>query len=194
MVCGNCVDKLARRLFQHHKIDMIRAYELAEKAVERVENRAVPSPEIKSGNPTDYTQTCTIGTCIKSTTNCAKAGAYCELDADCSGGVCLAEGTCGCPAPLANSHQISGCSVGCVVSGTCAKCNKVKAVCAPTCATSCASGTCGYDCDPPRIWNPVTLTCDLIPVPAKPLINMPLVNPILVNPPIVRALETKSLQ
>jgi hypothetical protein len=38
MVCKRCVDNLARKLLAHHKkLDLIRAYELAERAIERVE-------------------------------------------------------------------------------------------------------------------------------------------------------------
>ena len=42
MPCDSCVDKLAFRLIQNHKkLDLIRAYELADKAVNRFEQRQV---------------------------------------------------------------------------------------------------------------------------------------------------------
>jgi len=167
MACGNCVDKLARKLMGHHKIDMIRAYELAEKAVERVDNRGIQTPIVKSGNPTDYTKVCTQGTCKDSGIECTKAGLPCTKNTDCIGGSCQSTGSCGCPAPLANSHQVSGCTVTCGTStGTCAKC--VAPECAPTCkVTDCYVGTCGYDCDTGYTWNPVTSTCELAAVAHK---------------------------
>jgi len=189
MPCGSCVDKLALKLVLHHKIDLIRAYELAEKGVERVENR-VPA-EIKSGNPTDYTLPCTQGTCtgVDPTTTCTKIGLDCTVSSNCVGGSCKVTGSCGCPAPVAHSTLISNCTITCAPIGTCAKC--LFLTCVPTCTRStCTNGTCGYDCDEGYVWNPVTLACELPAAPpAKPLINMPLVNPILVNPPIVRAFK-----
>jgi hypothetical protein len=43
MVCESCVQKLARKLAEHHRIDWINALVLAEKAVERVERRGFKS-------------------------------------------------------------------------------------------------------------------------------------------------------
>jgi hypothetical protein len=161
MACGNCVDKLARKLMGHHKIDMIRAYELAEKAVERVEDRGVNHKiEVKSGNPTDYTMTCTNGTCSPVMATCTKWGYPCTKASDCVGGSCTTSGACGCPAPKSNSHQVSGCTRTCEAAGVCNKC--VGLECSPNCSvTGCTAGTCGYDCDVGYTWNPVTLQCEL---------------------------------
>lgn len=166
MPCGSCVDKLAKKLMSHHKIDMIRAFEFAEKGVERVENR---DAQIFSGigNPTDYSKVCSVGTCVASEAACIMSGEYCTIASDCVGGNCSVSGACGCPAPLANSHQVSPCTVGCSVTGTCAKC--LAHMCFPTCLATCAAGTCGYNCDTGYIWNPVTLKCEL-PVTAKQII------------------------
>ena len=163
MPCGSCVDKLAIKLMKHHKIDMIRAYELAEKGMERFETR--PS-EVESGNPTDYTKACVQGTCDLLVGSCTKEGFYCTTNTQCVGGSCQVTGSCACPAPLPNSHQVSGCTVTCAItSGTCAKCSGNE--CVPTCqAVSCSTGNCGYDCDVGYTWNPVTLTCEL-PVTVK---------------------------
>lgn len=159
MPCESCIDKLARRLMQNHKIDMIRAYELAEKAIERVENRDVKTPEVKSGNPTDYTKPCTQGTCADSY-GCTKEGLPCVTALDCAGGTCTVTGSCDCPSPLSHSHQVSSCSQLCGITGTCQKC--IGNECTPSCAViSCSSGTCGYDCDSGYVWNPVTLACEL---------------------------------
>ena len=162
--CSSCVDKLAQKLITHHKIDMIYAYELAEKGIERVENRDLPLPKVESGNPTDYTQTCTQGTCAG--VNTCLDGTPCTTGAQCTG-TCSASGSCGCPDPLPNSHLETACDYTCNKAGVCAKC--VAYECTPTCTlhTDCYNGTCGYNCDPPRIWNPVTLTCDLPAVAEK---------------------------
>jgi len=171
MPCGSCIDKLAFKLMRHHKIDMIRAYELAEKGMERVENRAVETPIVKSGNPTDYVLPCAQGTCIDSGIECTKAGLPCTTNANCIGGSCVSTGACGCPAPYPNSHQTSGCTVTCGAStGTCAKC--VAPECVPTCkVTNCILGTCGYDCDVGYVWNPVTHLCEPLAVAKKPLMD-----------------------
>jgi hypothetical protein len=166
MPCYSCVDKLAHKLMRRHKIDMIIAYELAERGVERVENRSIKTPtEIESGNPTDYTQACAGGSCAASSGGCTKIGVYCLSNVTCVGGSCAVSGSCGCPAPLLNSHKVSECSVVCAPTGTCAKCT--DNFCTPTCGINCASGTCGYDCDPPYIWNPVTHQCELPAVAEK---------------------------
>jgi len=158
MGCGSCVDKLAKKLMERHRIDMVRAYELAEKAVERVENRDSPNIEnalIKSGNPTDYTQAC----------NSSVPNGTCRLGTTCTSvSVCRQGFTCPtpspiCPDPLPNSH---------LVDNTCAY-TKSGCVCAyidstRTCdgSPSCVkSGLCNYDCDEGYVWNPVTLACEL---------------------------------
>lgn len=167
MPCSSCVDKLAVRLMQNHKIDMVRAYEIAEKGMERHE-RAEAEPfinEVKSGNPTDYTQTCIQGTCYEDGSTC-NAGAPCTISSQCTG-ICKVTGSCGCPAPLPNSHLVTACSVTCTAAGTCVRCIGApgEKECVPNCyALSCLTGTCDYECDSDHVWNPVTLTCDPIPV------------------------------
>lgn len=148
MVCGSCVEKLARKLLEHHpKLDLIRAYELAEKAIVRVE---VKEPEInieaskkwgrvilKGYNP-NYTQPCTIG----GVGVCYFDGEACDvLSNNC---------TCSCPAALPNSHKVSDCSGVPTV-----KCTFHHPYgCTPSC--TCPSGTCGYDCDTGYVWNGVS--------------------------------------
>ena len=63
--CCSCIDTLAHKLIEHHKIDLIRAYELAEKGVLRVENRETPQIFSGKGNPSDYSKSCInpTGTC-----------------------------------------------------------------------------------------------------------------------------------
>lgn len=68
MVCGDCVVKLALRLVRHHKtLDLIRALELAEKGVERVEKRGktvTKEEEKRLGFDPDYSQSCvSSGSC-----------------------------------------------------------------------------------------------------------------------------------
>jgi len=166
MPCYSCVDKLAYKLMNHHKIDMIRAYELADKGVERVESSQIEGPpKVESGNPTDYTQTCSSGTCLPSIAGCTKEGIYCTGNPTCVGGSCAVSGSCDCPAPLPNSHKISNCSVVCAVTGSCARC--IDNYCTPTCGTNCSTGICGYDCDTGYTWNPVTHQCELPAVADK---------------------------
>lgn len=151
MVCGDCVSKLAFKLLRNHsKLDMIRAFELAEKAVERVENRTI----IKKGNPSDYTQNCTLGTCAKDDSGCTEKGNYCTAHSHCVGGDCAVTGECGCPAPLEHSEKVSDCTVTCLPTGRCENCLIMAEICVPTCATTaCTVGTCGYDCIPPYYWD-----------------------------------------
>jgi len=155
LTCGDCVDKLARKLLAHHpQLDMIRAYELADKAIERYERTEPLKVELKSGNPTDYTQTCTK----TGSPSCKSTSTDCTSTADCRIGI----GTCACacPAPLPNSHQETPCSV--VADYSCL-CNLILEKCRYGTCAGCV-GTCGYECDAGYVWNPVTLTCDLVPV------------------------------
>lgn len=147
VACCSCVEKLAYGLMTNHKIDMIRAYELAEKGIERYESRKKQPQivKIKSGNPTDYTQSCTK----TGSPNCKAPGTACS-----GGNPCIIDiGTCacGCPSPLLNSHQVSNCSA--VASFSC-PCRAVILVCLAGSCTGCA-GTCGYDCDVGYVWNGV---------------------------------------
>jgi len=169
MPCCSCVEKLAYKLMSRHKIDMIRAYELAEKAVERVENRKsspAVKPLIKKGNPTDYTQPCTQGTCtaVGTCANCKyirPTGYFCVP-------TCRASGGCGCPAALPNSHVVGECSVTCeALSGTCTKAGN-PCVYNSDCAdgscqvVDCTTGHCNYDCNTGYQWNPATGECEAV--------------------------------
>jgi len=115
--------------------------------------------QVASGNPTDYTQPCTLNLSMP----CPDARIPCTVNGEC------AEGTCPsgqCPAPLANSHLETGCSSAGVITVTCAFCLTALPRKCRTAGTCLYNGTCGYECDVGYIWNPVTLTCDLIPVSA----------------------------
>jgi len=132
---------------QNHKIDAIRAYELAEKAVERVESRnhAQPKVTIKSGNPTDYTQSCyTYGSCV-----CRLVVSTCTLR--------TSRCACNCPTPLPNSHQVaSHCGTWTFTCGA-------PTSCPCTCQGTCnSSQVCDYDCDDGYVWNPVTSQCEAV--------------------------------
>jgi len=145
MPCGNCVDKFAYKLLSHHpKLDLLRAYELADKAVERVENRDVKTPVIKSGNPTDYTQSCVkYGSC-----SCRLVVSACATKAS----TCA----CKCPSALLHSHLVtSHCGTWLPTCGA-------PTVCPCSCQGTCSSSqVCDYDCDTGYVWNPVTLQCEL---------------------------------
>ena len=154
MTCFSCVEKLAIKLMSHHKIDVIRAYELAEKAVERVAKNRPPDLPHPLDDPTDYTQACSP---------CVPAGdcfndEYCAVAADCNAGWdCYPV----CPAPSkANSH-LEGSTCACAKTG--GTCGCQLHVCIGSIGT-CASptGLCNYHCDAGYVWNPVTLTCDVV--------------------------------
>lgn len=162
MACLSCVDKLAFKLMSHHKIDMIRAYELAEKGIERAEDRVEVQPDrifSGTGNPGDYAKNC-AGTCAQ--TACPNYDAGCGTTADCRTDLPCGMGTCTCPAPLANSHQISNSCV-CPAAGVGACLTCFNNVCTLDHYQCVCGGTCVYDCDAGYVWNPATLVCDLIP-------------------------------
>ena len=152
MVCSPCTDRLAYKLLGHHKqLDLLRAFELAEKAIERVENRdnkVNVQTQIKSGNPTDYTQACV-----------ATGSCYCDFDEPCVTNVDCQIGNCGCtcPAPLPNSHLVSN---TCISSMSGCRCT-AHGCTFGSCACRCATGQCNYDCDSGYVWNPITLQCKL---------------------------------
>jgi len=142
LVCGGCVKKLAFKLLKHHSnLDLIRAFELAEKGVERVEAKRKVNVSASSrwkrviyeGFNPDYGQSCTVGGycyCIYSVAQRRCLG----TDNSCS---------CSCPDALPNSHY---------VSDTCAR----VATCSspPGCGCDCScSGGCSYDCDEGYEWN-----------------------------------------
>lgn len=202
MSCCSCVKKRLDYMLSRPNItrkhDLIWIMEEAEKQIEEVEKkerskhefigvRSVTEEEKKklSFDP-DYTQSCTTGgTCTCVTLKTCDGAVDCRNTANC---------TCSCPDPTKpNSSYVSttcavGAGSGCSCSGT-----PIKRCQTSTCTCNC-TGLCYYACDPGYRWNAVTEQCELIPVPAKPLINMPLVNPVLVNVPLVRAFETMLLQ
>lgn len=137
MPCGSCVDKLAKKLMLHHRIDMIRAYELAERGVERA------SPQVLSGkgNPSDYSLACPINICYWNPRT------Y----------VCSTLHTCVCPTPLPYSHWVSG---ACTQTALCDQDTQLD------CDAVACNGTCYYDCDAPLVWNPISLQCEVPIVPS----------------------------
>jgi len=102
-------------------------------------------------NP-DYTQACTQGTCTMSNA-CVPKGALCGFPEDCIGNGCATPGSCGCPAPLPNSGQVSGCTVTCSGTGSCGGCLSKRCT-SPSCIiVNCTTGTCGYNCNAGYTWN-----------------------------------------
>ena len=159
MVCGDCIDKLARRLAHNNDLDLIdaltRAYKGLLRYEERVKTEDPETPRILpgSGNPTDYTQSCDIGTCTTDNSACTKAGDPCLQHIDCDNGSCACSGSCACPDPLPNSHQVSSCTQSCIPYGICGYCFVQWGICVPTCYCAyCPAGSCGYDCDEGYEW------------------------------------------
>jgi hypothetical protein len=127
----------------------------------------------KGYNP-DYTRGCNFGTCTVDSSGCTKAGLPCLAPADCTGGSCVVTGSCGCPSPLPNSTQTTGCSITCLSTGICRVCNLELLTCTPTCGRSnCAAGLCSYTCDVGYHWSGVACVPDVVPKaglhPSKPL-------------------------
>lgn len=149
MVCGGCVQKLAARLVENHKLDWIHALTLAYKGMERVSHRVKKGVEGKD----DYTQDC-VGSTPSHPQYCGsqtcrfREPVYCMPASYCTG-------TCTCPDPSdPHSHQVrDGCSCDdcCVNYGL---------ACPEGCACLC-NGTCGYDCDDGYVWDPVLEECVL---------------------------------
>ena len=141
---------------QNHRIDMIRAYELAEKGVERVGLRSLnlPPKPLPLDDPTDYTQTCTPHgscACYTTTTACYDPTECVNMDTQ----TC----TCDCPAPSkAHSHAESNtCSSRLDYTCTCTM-GTHKCATGKTCACGC-NGICNYHCDPGWHWDVATSTC-----------------------------------
>lgn len=160
MACGSCVHTLALKLIAHHRnLDFIRAFELAEKAVERVEQRD-RDPETRSLTEQekaelpfdpDYTQACIIG---GSQTSCIPDDPCDSVDT-CS---------CSCPSPSkANSHYVSD---TCAAQGLCRYAGGVCTKRGCNCAASTSTPYCYYACDTGYVWNPVTLLCEAVAVAA----------------------------
>ena len=168
MPCCSCVDKLAYRLMSNHKIDLIRAYEIAEKGIERHERaEAVTKEEMQAlGFDPDYSLNCVAGgTCACRTL----AESYTCVDPD----NCAKNNACtkSCPDPSKpHSHYVSNtCAAqmdgsACVCSGTPEKCRGGTCVCIVT-------GLCYYVCDDGYTYNPVTGDCELIAVAVEPLMD-----------------------
>jgi hypothetical protein len=148
--------KLAFKLVEHHRrsLDFIRALELAEKGVERVQAvKSVSETEKASLSfDPDYSQNCVgSGVC-----DCS-VGTDCEDAADCYHSTSCA---CGCPGPSKpNSHYVSNtCEIhmsGCMCVIHFWVCSGVACVCG-------CMGLCYYSCDAGYVWNPVTSTCDAV--------------------------------
>jgi hypothetical protein len=175
MTCTPCVASLAYRLMRNHKIDMIRAFEIAEKGIQRHEaNNPKPisfegikpvTPEEKETltfDP-DYSQSCTVSgvaTCYVYADR-----HFCEDQYD-----CVKTNTCACSCPAASkphSHYVSDtCSVALSNSCICyIRCQNLGTI-----LCGCA-GLCYYTCDVGYVWNPATQTCDPAPVTAHQIIG-----------------------
>jgi len=161
MPCCSCRDKLALRLVRNHKIDLIRALEIADKGMERHEKSKEIRTVIKEKSvkalevDPDYSQVCASS----KTMSCPNAGVSCVEHAGCLEGTCPS----GCPAPKAHSHLVSD---GCVstITVTCVFCLlALPRKCRAT-GTCTYTGNCDYDCDDGYTYNPVTGDCELIAV------------------------------
>jgi len=101
-------------------------------------------------NP-DYTQNC-AGTCV--TTACPYYTGDCPPNSNCY--VYYAscpKATCACPAPLANSTQVSD-SCACIsASVACIACHPTYFYCSSTTYACTCQNTCGYNCDGGYTWN-----------------------------------------
>jgi len=102
-------------------------------------------------NP-DYTQNC-IGICTFD--YCPNYGNDCAGSVDCQilSPTCTDMGTCDCPTPLANSHEV-GNSCTCQASGyKCTACAYPLLVCNNRTYSCPCAGTCAFDCDTGYSWN-----------------------------------------
>lgn len=143
MTCCNCVEKLALRLVEHHKIDLIYAFELADKGMERHEKNQPHSLTTEEKNKLtidpDYTQNCAGTTAPEcGLTPLGRCG-------PCS---CIEYPSCACPAPLAHSHQVTN---NCTF-GSCS-CYAGRPPCLVDVESCICGGTCSYACDTGYVWN-----------------------------------------
>jgi len=167
MACGSCVEKLARRLIANHsRLDLIRAFELAEKAVERHEAHKPKSVEFRGvrsimkeeeevlGFDPDYSAACSSSgacSCYGLTIPCAENPDCLNPNNSCA---------CSCPSPpKAHSHYVNNTCVStqahnCACNRSTMKCYGSK-ICRCTC-----SGQCYYTCDEGYVWNPTTQQCE----------------------------------
>jgi len=135
------------------------------KYVDGLDKLEKPKPirEVLGFDP-DYSLSCVVtGSCA-----CRGSSQVCGSLAQ-----CLGVNTCGCSCPsptVPHSHYVSN---TCVSGRThnCA-CNRAIGQCydGRTCRCDC-TGLCYYACDDGYVWNPVTLTCDLVAVVAVPLMD-----------------------
>lgn len=119
----------------------------------------------KGFNP-DYTQNC-AGTCIRM--DCWNYAGPCGTTNDClmSNPNCTM-GTCGCPAPVANSSQVLDSCTCQFVGNACTVCSLITNLCTTRYYTCPCGGICGYNCDAGYFWNGVAC----IPV-ATQMIELP---------------------
>lgn len=171
MTCCSCITDLAEKLVRHyaHKLDWINALCLAEKAVDRVEERkrgeialslkpsvvrtlTVEEQQRLDFDP-DYTQNCSAsGSC-----SCRIKDYPCGSPNDCVGvGTCA----CNCPDPLPNSHYEND-TCGVQRNHNCS-CNIRQSKCNPpgTCTCGC-TGLCYYACDDGWVWSEGQQECVL---------------------------------
>jgi hypothetical protein len=102
----------------------------------------------------DYSQNCSgswssNGSCDNYGGACSNGLLDCSPFADCNNG----PGTCGCPAPLPNSSQVSAACYGAPPSSACPHCVSKKCTDATFTGACTCSGTCAYNCNPPYSWN-----------------------------------------
>jgi hypothetical protein len=157
MVCGGCVQKLALRLVQNHKIDLIYAMELAHKGMERHEQNQRTRPLETVEHHTDITLSCvgSSGGGLCGTQGCRITAPPYER---CAGlGHC--SGTCLCPDTPAHAHKTSD---DCSCDECCG--NYGAGACPDGCSCHC-TGHCYYDCDVGYVYNPITGNCE--PVAGK---------------------------
>jgi len=178
MACGICVNKLALKLIDHHRrnLDLVRALELAEKAVERYERNNSKSEVLNdtiqiqvvhslsqaekdalSFDP-DYTQSCNLT--VVSLGICSDGGVTCASIADChnTNTDCSHSGT-GCPAPLANSSLVNTTCVW-TAKANCNACIGITHKCSSSYQCQNPTGLCYYSCNTGYFWNGAA--CELI--------------------------------
>jgi hypothetical protein len=168
VVCDSCVEKLQKRLMARYDMGQFEAWDRAYSAINKAEVRILAegkpvkrgpraptwfeaqTHKHKSGHNPDYVQDCT-GTHVcdcrvvqKPTWRCAQLTA------------CYTAGLgCHCPDPLENSHEVSdNCFNVC-------RCSEYSADACPEGTTCYCQDNCGYDCDPPYVWDENAQACVL---------------------------------
>jgi hypothetical protein len=101
-------------------------------------------------NP-DYTQNC-AGNCVRM--DCWNYVGPCGSVNDCLiVNPSCSMGTCGCPAPLANSTQVSNSCVCQYGGNACTACSSITNLCTTRWYSCPCAGTCGYNCNTGYTWN-----------------------------------------